>query len=93
VAFLNGRITVEVPDRVFLARLRLAVREQRRLGAGQAGLALAFDLTAVDARGAPLARFAAPLTVTLRLGDLVNWAVRPDWLRPWVGHWDEKRQG
>ncbi|QWK09356.1 MAG: hypothetical protein KNN16_08220 [Thermoflexus hugenholtzii] len=93
VAFLNGRITVEVPDRVPLARLRLAVREQRRLGAGQAGLALAFDLTAVDARGAPLARFAAPLTVTLRLGDLVNWAARPDWLRPWVGHWDEKRQG
>jgi hypothetical protein len=93
VAFLNGRITVEVPDRVPLARLRLAVREQRRLGAGQAGLALAFDLTAVDARGAPLARFAAPLTVTLRLGDLANWAARPDWLRPWVGHWDEKRQG
>jgi RHS repeat-associated protein len=93
VAFLNGRITVEVPDRVPLARLRLAVREQRRLGAGQAGLALAFDLTAVDAQGAPLARFAAPLTVTLRLGDLANWAVRPDWLRPWVGHWDEKRQG
>jgi hypothetical protein len=93
VAFLNGRITVEVPDRVPLARLRLAVREQRRLGAGQAGLALAFDLTAVDARGAPLARFAAPLTATLRLGDLANWAARPDWLRPWVGHWDEKRQG
>ncbi len=87
--FLHGRVTVEVPPAAPIARLRLAMREQRRLGAGQAGIALAFDLQAADGTGAPLSRFAAPLTITLRLGEWVNWSSRPDWLRPWVGYFDE----
>ncbi|WP_448590379.1 hypothetical protein [Thermoflexus hugenholtzii] len=86
MAFLNSRLTVEVPEIVPLARLRLAVRAQRHLGVGQAGLALAFDLTAADAQRVSLSRFAAPLTVTLRLGGSVRWASRPDRLRPWVGY-------
>ncbi|MCS6962437.1 hypothetical protein [Thermoflexus sp.] len=88
VRFLEGRVTVEVPAKAPIAQMRLEVREQRRLGAGQAGIALAFDLTATDAQGAPLTRFAEPLTITLRLGELVNWASRPDGLRPWVGYLD-----
>ncbi|WP_376788424.1 RHS repeat-associated core domain-containing protein [Thermoflexus sp.] len=88
--FLDGRVTVEAPPAAPIAHLRLAVREARRLSAGQAGLALVFDLTATDSLGTPLTHFAAPLTVTLRLGDWVHWAPRPDWLRPWVGYWDEQ---
>ncbi len=86
--FLDGRVLVEVPAGAPIARMRLDVREQRRLSVGQAGIALAFDLTAADAWGAPLTRFAVPLTITLRIGDWVNWASRPDWLRPWVGYLD-----
>ena len=54
-------------------------------GAGQAEIVLALDLTAADARWAPIARFAAPLTVILQLGEWGNWASLPDWLLRYPG--------
>ena len=89
---LQGRVTVEVPKGVPLAWLGLTVRWIQRLGAGQVGVALAFDLKGMDAKGKELTHFPAPLNVTLQVGEWVNWASRPDWLRPWVGYWDEKIQ-
>jgi YD repeat-containing protein len=85
-------MAVAMPPDAPARKLALQVTHLRPLSGHETGLAFAFDLRASDQKGKALTRFATPLTITLQLGDLVNWASRPDWLRPWVGYWDEKQQ-
>jgi hypothetical protein len=93
ISLAQGRLTLGMPPDAPVRAVSLRVTHWRPLAPREAGVAFAFDLTAADGQGKPLTRFSTPLTITLQLGDLVNWSSRPDWLRPWVGYWDEKRQG
>ncbi|MBO9371363.1 MAG: hypothetical protein J7575_09815 [Chloroflexi bacterium] len=93
ISLAQGRLTLGMPPDAPVRAVSLRVTRWRPLAPREAGVAFAFDLTAADGQGKPLTRFSTPLTITLQLGDLVNWSSRPDWLRPWVGYWDEKRQG
>jgi hypothetical protein len=93
IPLAQGRVSLAMPPDAPVRAVSLRVTRWRPLAPREAGVAFAFDLTAADGRGRALTRFSTPLTITLQLGDLVNWSSRPDWLRPWMGYWDEKRQG
>jgi YD repeat-containing protein len=92
IPLAQGRVSLAMPPDAPVRAVSLRVTRWRPLAPREAGVAFAFDLTAADGQGKPLTRFSTPLTITLQLGDLVNWSSRPNWLRPWVGYWDEKRQ-
>lgn len=93
VRLLGGRLRVDVPTSAQVHRVRVVPHSVRRLPSGVSGMAMVFDLTAFDRAEKGVTRFdKEPLTVTVRVGPYVNWASRPDWLRPWVGYFDETRR-
>lgn len=91
VHLAQGRLAFVTPPDIAAGCVRLEITHLRPLAEGEAGLAFTFDLTAAGQDGKSLERFVTPITITLRLGDLVNWSSCPDWLRPWLGHWDEEK--
>ncbi len=92
----DGRITVTfgpgaLPPGMGSVRARVKQRNIHRLATGQAGMAMTFDLSMQDEKGTAIVRFQKPVTVTLNLDGLANWASRPAFLRPWAGYFNEAR--
>jgi hypothetical protein len=72
VQLADQRVQLHLPPVVRLANVRVQVRTLKHLQAGETGLAFVFDLSATDAAGQAATHFAEPVTITLRLADLLG---------------------
>ncbi len=65
-------MTLHLPAAVTLGTVRLKVHTLKHLQDGEASLAFVLDISATDLAGQVVTHFTAPLTLTLRLADLLG---------------------
>ncbi len=70
--FVGGRVKISVPDKVDVAKLRVQMKEAKRLKKGEQGLAFVIDITAKDKGDKDAKKFPEPITVTLKIADLLG---------------------
>lgn len=70
--FVGGRVKIDVPDNVDVAKLRVQMKEAKRLKKGEQALAFIIDITAQDKNNKDARKFPEPITVTLKIADLLG---------------------